>query len=374
MGKMRTGERKRPGGGYEKRFTIDGVRYSVYAERKEDLQAKEDAKRAQIKAGIYHTNETITLNQYFDEWIEGKALSVRPATIFTYVNMYNNHIRKTLGRHKVRTLERRQIVALMKNIAGNVGVETANRVHILIGAILKGAIADDIIHRNVAAGIPAIKKKGPPARETIHRELTDRELEKFFAAAEGSIYYMAFRFLLNTGTRAGECAALQWKDIDRKNSIIHIRKTVTRNREGNWVVGDAAKTETSKRDIPMNQTVKEIIDYQWDLYRKLNGIVSPCDFVFPKTNGGYSHEKAMYSSLRNILIHYNKGAKIQFKPFSLHAFRDTFASRAIRAGVPPNTLKEILGHASLSMTMDLYAHVSQGDKRQAMEKLQAMSF
>ena len=49
MGKLKTGERKRPGGGYEKRFTIDGVRYSVYAERKDDLQAKEDAKQTQIR-------------------------------------------------------------------------------------------------------------------------------------------------------------------------------------------------------------------------------------------------------------------------------------------------------------------------------------
>lgn len=117
MGKMRTGERKRPGGGYEKRFTIKGVRYSVYAERKEDLQAKEDEKRAQIKAGIYHTNETITLNQYFDEWIEGKALSVRPTTVYLYRRWYNRNVRNTLGRHKVRTLERRQIVLLMNNVA-----------------------------------------------------------------------------------------------------------------------------------------------------------------------------------------------------------------------------------------------------------------
>lgn len=209
MGKLKTGERKRPGGGYEKRFTIKGVRYSVYAERKEDLQAKEDEKRAQIKAGIYHTNETITLNQYFDEWIEGKALSVRPATVHLYHKWYDNHVRKTLGRHKVRTLERRQIVTLVHNIGNNTGITTANKVLTLIGSILKGAMADDIIPRNVAAGIPAIKKKGPPARETIHRELTDSELERFFSKAKDSIYYTAFRFLLNTGTRAGECAALQ---------------------------------------------------------------------------------------------------------------------------------------------------------------------
>lgn len=374
MGKLKTGERKRPGGGYEKRFTIDGVRYSVYAERKDDLQAKEDAKRAQIKAGIYHTNETITLNQYFDEWIEGKALSIRPATVNLYQRWYNRYIRKTLGKHKVRTLERRQIIALMNNLANKAGIATANQVHVLVGSILKGAIADDIISRNVAAGIPAMKKKGAPARETIHRELTEREIEKFFTAAKGCYYYMAFRFLLNTGTRVGECIALQWKDIDRNNNIIHIRRTITKDRAGKWIVGEAAKTKTSKRDIPMNETVKRIIDYQWNLYRALNGIVSPFDFVFPNRSGGHADENSLVNSMRYILEKCNKGAEIPIKHFSAHAFRDTFASRAIRAGVPPNTLKEILGHASLSMTMDLYVHVSQGDKRQAMEKLQAMSF
>ena len=219
-----------------------------------------------------------------------------------------------------------------------------------------------------------MKKKGAPARETIHRELTEREIEKFFTAAKGCYYYMAFRFLLNTGTRVGECIALQWKDIDRNNNIIHIRRTITKDRAGKWIVGEAAKTKTSKRDIPMNETVKRIIDYQWNLYRALNGIVSPFDFVFPNRSGGHADENSLLNSMRYILEKCNKGAEIPIKHFSAHAFRDTFASRAIRAGVPPNTLKEILGHASLSMTMDLYVHVSQGDKRQAMEKLQAMSF
>ena len=66
--------------------------------------------------------------------------------------------------------------------------------------------------------------------------------------------------------------------------------------------------------------------------------------------------------------------KIEIKPFSVHAFRDTFASRAVRAGIPPNTLKEILGHSSLAMTMDLYAHVSQQDKIKGMKKMRAINF
>lgn len=373
MGKLRTGERKRPGGGYEKRFTVQGVRYSVYAERKEDLQAKEDEKRAQIKAGIYHTNETITLNEYFDEWIEGKALSVRPVTLFIYTKNYNYYVRKTLGKLKVRKLERRQIVSLILTIGRNTGIVTANMVHTLLVSLLKGAMADDIISRNVAENIPTLKRDSPPARETIHRELTDSELEKFFSKAKGCQYYTAFRFLLNTGTRAGECAALQWKDVDWKKDMIHIQKTVSKDREGRWIIGDTTKTKTSKRDIPMNKAVKEIIIRQWHIYRALNGTINPSDFIFPNTQGNHSDEGAMGNVLRNVIRQYNKQSPVMLKPFSIHAFRDTFASRAIRAGVPPNTLKEILGHASLSMTMDLYAHVSQGDKKQAMEKLDEIS-
>lgn len=370
MGKLKTGERKRPGGGYEKRFTIKGVRYSVYAERKEDLQAKEDEKRAQIKAGIYHTNETITLNQYFDEWIEGKALSVRPTTVFMYHQWFDKYVRRSLGRHKVRTLERRQIITMMNHVADKAGIATANKVHMLVGSILKGAMADDIIQRNVAAGIPMIKQKGPAARETIHRELTDSEIEKVFSILKRSMYYMAFRFLLNTGTRAGECAALQWKDVDRTHNIIHIRRTVTKDQKGKWILGETTKTKTSRRDIPMNQTVRKIIDYQWNLYRDLKGIVSPCDFVFPSSTGGHTNTTILEGALFNAIRKYNEHSTVILKSFSVHAFRDTFASRAIRAGVPPNTLKEILGHASLSMTMDLYAHVSQSDKRQAMDMLE----
>ena len=81
------------------------------------------------------------------------------------------------------------------------------------------------------------------------------------------------------------------------------------------------------------------------------------------------YASAFNSTIRNTL---EKKEAASIAPFSVHAFRDTFASRAIRAGIAPNTLKELLGHSSLSMTMDLYAHVNQQDKIESMEKLQAI--
>lgn len=374
MAKLHTGERKRPGGGYEKRFTVEGVRYSVYADNTDDLRKKAKEREEQLKAGIYHTNEAITLNQYFDDWIKVKAMNVRPITVYAYTVVYNKHIRKALGRHKVRKIERRQVVALIDRVANASGIGAANEVRKLLGGLLHGAVIDDIVPRNVSATVPFLKRKAPPARETIHRELTDKEIQILFSITNNSSYGPSFRFMLYTGVRAGECAALTWKDIDLKRKIVHIRRTMTRDNKGNSIVGNTTKTDKSVRDIPMNEEIKGILVSQMKLYRDLNGYIDLQAPIFPAARGGFSNERAMGRALNNCIDVYNKTAKVRLKRFILHAFRDTFASRAIRAGVAPNTLKEILGHSSLSMTMDLYAHVSQGDKREAMEKITAIDF
>ena len=370
MARLPAGIRKRPSGGYEYRFTYKGVRYSVGGATVNDCKAKAKEKQDLLDMGIYQTNDKITLNKYFDEWIKQKEMTVKGSTILVYKIVFRRNISPTLGKHKIKTLERRQIVSMLNQVAKNRGVEAANFARRVIVSILNAAIHDDIVIRNVAAGAPVLKTTKKPARETIHRELTDQELKIFFALIKNSIFYNACRFMLYTGARVGECCGLQWRDIDRKKGLIHIRKTVTRNSEGKWVLGETTKTRTSKRDIPINKAVQEVLEEQWDLYRNTHDVLALNDLVFPGERG-----QVVYSNVFDNCIRYALGKKeaVNIAPFSVHAFRDTFASRAIRAGVPPNTLKEILGHASLSMTMDLYAHVSQQDKIESMERMQAIN-
>ena len=373
MGKTGTGERKRSDGSYEKRVIIKGVRYSVYGRSLNEVRKKAKEKAEQIEAGIYQTNDRITLNRYFKEWIAQKALTVKPATILQYETSYRNNIKPTLGRYRVRDIERRQVVSLLSQIAQSGRIGAASYAKRVIVSILKSAVADDIVARNVAAGIPAIKDERPPARETIHRELTEEELKVFFPLARNSIYYNHFRFMLCTGVRVGECCGLQWQDIDWKRQIIHIRRTVTKNEKGKCILGQTTKTKSSRRDIPINQSIMEVLEEQWCLYRDTHDPVNLIDLVFPKAKEKITSNTDIGNAIIRILRKaMKKGIKIA--PFGVHAFRDTFASRAIRAGVPPNTLKEILGHASLAMTMDLYAHVSKEDKKNAMQKLTAINF
>ena len=371
MAKLATGFRKRKSGGYEYRFTYNGVRYSVGGATTAECKKKAKEKQALLDVGVYQTNDKITLNQYFDEWIKQKEMAVKESTIFIYKVIFHGNIAPILGKHKVKTLERRQVVDMLKHIAKERGTGAASHARRLIVSVLNGAMKDDIVLRNVAAGIPSFKATSKPARETIHRELTDQELKIFFSLAKVSRYYNVFKFLLNTGVRVGECCGLQWKDIDRKHGIVHIRKTVTRDKEGKWVLGDTTKTRTSKRDIPMNKAIREIIENQWGLYCNTHNGIALNDLVFSNEHEGIINTGSLNGLITHVLNR-RKGPKVKIAPFSVHAFRDTFASRAIRAGIAPNTLKELMGHSSLSMTMDLYAHVNQQDKIESMEKLQAI--
>ena len=332
-------------------------------------------KTAKIEAGLITDNDRLTLNKYFEDWIKQKGRNVKDATILVYVKAYKKYVASTLGKHRVVSLQRRQVMAMLGRIADTNSAYMANHVRKLLVNILNGAMRDEIIPRNVAASIQSFKDPKPPARETIHRELSERELKDFFSLVKGSIHYNAYRFMLYTGVRVGECLALQWRDVDFSKRLIHIRKTVTRDRDGKWVLGDSPKTEKSKRDIPINEAIRHVLCGQLENQRELFGDIKLCGFVFPNEMGKMGSSTSLGSCIQGAL---KKGKrmtpKLEIRPFSIHAFRDTFASQAIRAGIPPNTLKEIMGHASLAMTMDLYAHVSQQDKRKGMEKMLAMNF
>ncbi len=125
----------------------------------------------------------------------------------------------------------------------------------------------------------------------------------------------------------------------------------------------------------MNVSIRAVIKDQLEIQRDLQGSIEICGFVFPREKGGMAAPHVIDSTIRYAL---QKGKRkdpaIIIEPFAVHAFRDTFASQAIRAGIPPNTLKEILGHSSLAMTMDLYAHVDQQDKIEGMAKMVSVNF
>ena len=366
MARLAAGTRQRADGTLEKRFTVEGKRYSVYGRSAKEITKKEQELRQQIQQGLYTDNRNITLDQYFEEWKKAKRGSSKPNTIKTYATMYKNHISPSLGKKKIQRIERRQIVELQRQLNETKTGSTANYTMNVLSVILNDAMRDEIIQKNPAAKIKAIKTASKAARDTKHRALTESEQAAVMKELEGDYYYYFVALLLCSGMRTGEAAALTWGDIDYKENVIHITKTGTYTEEGKRTVG-TPKSEAGKRDIPLTDTIKGVLQGQRQ-YLYGDKLVMKNLRVFSTLDGKIVESHNINRSINNALKRLEeKGTHIE--PFTAHALRDTFATRFIEQGGQPQTLKTILGHSSLSMTMDLYAHVLPNTKHEEMSRI-----
>lgn len=369
MARRMAGIRRRKDGTFEKRFTIEGQRYSVYGKTQKECIENEMKRREEIANGIYKKNGRITLDQYFNEWIEQKKDHIRAITLHHYSHCYKIHISPVLGKRRIQNIERREIIDFQRKLTKRNMAGTVVDIMALLSQIMKYAINDEIITRNVCDNIPRPKMKSR-AGETIHRALTAKELAIFFKYAGNDFAVNAFRLMLETGMRAGECCALQWRDIDYKNGVIHIRRTVTRNEAGKRIIGKTTKTEKSTRNIPINSVIHEILESQRALFVAIHGgkLYNINATVFWGNCSDFLTGERLNDKINNVLAKAEKAGE-PIRHFSSHAFRDTFASMAAMKGVPMNVLKELLGHSSYAMTADKYCHPYEEQKREAMENL-----
>ncbi len=365
--------RKKANGLFEKRFTVDGKRYSAYGHNVKECTENETLMREEIKAGLYTSNRNITLDSYFDEWEKSRTGVIKDSSIKMNRSRYNNHIKSVLGETKLQKIEKREIVKLQQNLAQKLSASTTNSVIVLLKTVLNAAVDDEIIIKNPAASVKPLRMDDrPKASETIHRALTREEQQAFIQEAKQEWLYEFFCSSLCTGMRLNEIVALKWQDIDYINNVIHVTKTVSW-KQGGGIIETSPKSETSKRDIPMNDTIKKVLQMQRKKMAMIYGeiVARKMDSnIFIGSNGSKAVASSTVAfSINNVLKRLRQQG-IEIERFTHHAFRDTFATRYIEEGGNMQTLQKILGHSSLAMTADLYAHVLPSTKQQEMKQVE----
>ena len=145
MARLPQGVRKRKDGLLEKRFTVEGKRYSIYASSIKELSNKEIELRELIRSKCYIGNKNITLDKYFAEWLKRKKKTNKSNSIYTYQNIYNTHIKNALGDRKVSQIEKREILAFYEGLAEKTAPSTCNYIMGLLKQLFVGAVEDDII-------------------------------------------------------------------------------------------------------------------------------------------------------------------------------------------------------------------------------------
>lgn len=352
---------------FEKRFYVDGKRYSAYGKTRKECKEAEISLRTKLINNTYIKNDAITLDDYLSEW--QKIKECKPNTLRSYISTYRRHISPVLGSIKVQKLERREIQNAIHDISIRVSVHTANYSLKVLNMILRDAVRDGIRLDNPAADIKAIKEcKKSDAVDTIHRALNNEELTVFFKYAEDTIYFNFFRFQLYTGMRPAEVAALRYSDIDYKKNSIHVQRTVTYDLEGKIDTG-SPKTMTSDRYIPLNDNAKEILKRQQALNEVLQDTVISIDgIIFSGLDGNLIRNSSLNRGIDRILKKALKDGH-HIERFTPHCFRDTFATICVEKGMQPHVLQKILGHKNISITMNLYYHLPEETKQEQMKNI-----
>ncbi len=369
---------------YMFRKMIDGERVTITAPDLAELRTQENELLCRIDKGnkLNTRSARMTLNAYFDFWMETFARSGRKATTCTnYKSYYNTYIKNTIGKKQIAKITKTDCQRIINEmIEDGKKHSTMSNLKSCLNMVFECAIDDDIIIKN-----PAKNLQIPQTESKKRNAIEQRHIDLFMDYVKNSkrfLYsYPAFVVLFNLGVRIGEMAALTWEDVNFKDDVIVINKTVNRYRKvdyGFTMAVASPKSKTSVRTIVMNSVVKKellklkmnnvtsIVNLPYvDDYGHIRGQVS--GFLFFNTLGNVWNEPSFRELIKRIIKQYNKEAedkkKEKIENFCPHMARHTYTSLAYSAGADIKIVSQNLGHASTSVTLDTYTHLTEDKKR-----------
>ena len=352
-------------------FTFMGKRYQVYGNTRQEVYEKEQKKRQELIEGEQRLHNPM-LNDYYEHFTDVRRNEISESTIraqsiqyrlIANVIMANN---RPFGEMHIKDITRRDIESARQSLLDSGKTpQHLNNAFNHLNHVFNSAVLDDTIEKNPCKALKQLKRTEKPIGETKHRALSVEETIRFFEYAEkrNSVYINCFSLMLQTGLRIGELGALYKTDIDTKNGFIHVRRTITRDEVGTYLVGENTKTKNGIRDIPLTNDMLETIKAQEQLNRMLYGL-NWTGLLFKSAEGEILREYQPNREIHRIC----KDADIEV--FTCHAFRNTFATRFIEQRPQDyKILSEILGHKDVAITLNLYTHVMTENKINAMNDI-----
>ena len=383
---LKKGESQRKDGRYSYRWTADdGTRHTVYALSLEELREKEQQIARDLSDGIRAETKNTTLNDLFELWCTLKR-GLKDNTFQNYKYMYNLFVRDGLGKSRVSMIKKSDIRRFYNTLIDGkyLKVATLETVHGILHQVFRLAVEDGYVRQNPTENMMREMKQAHNLGRPKRKALTVLEQSLFVDFLRRSPqyrhWYPVFAVMLGTGLRVGEVVGLRWCDIDLERGIIDINHTLVYYNHG---TGNGCsfgintpKTKGSNRIVPMMDTVKDAFLEEREFQRE-NGISCRAsiegysDFIFINRFGDTQHQGTLNKALARIIrdcndevldAHKGKSEPVLLPHFSCHSLRHTFTTRMIEADMNVKVVQEILGHADISTTLDIYADVTEDTK------------
>ena len=322
------------------------------------------------------TSPDMTVDAWFNRWLKDVVGNRAPNTLRNYRERYEHNVQPFIGSMLLRDVKPMDCQMILNAMESDYAGSTIRQTYMTMGTFFKSAKDNGFIDRHPMDGVRYTK----PVRavDDIHF-LTVDEQKRFLEAAKGSHNYAQYALILETGLRTGEMIGLTWDAIDWEKHTLTVNKTLEyRHKQGVWRAGPP-KTESSYRTIPLTDTSYDILREIYDTreYRKESKDLSTVltfmdrktgqkrklvmrDLVFINWRTGMPAKNSSYDTHL-----YKLCDDAGIERFCMHALRHTYATRAIESGMQPKVLQKLLGHASITTTMNRYVHVTDDSMKKA---------
>lgn len=314
-----------------------------------------------------HKNEkSINLRELAAEWMSLRHSRMKESTQVKYQNLLNAYVLPTIGERLVEELTNEYLETFCNELLCSGGVKqsglspkTVSDVLSLIRNILRYA-GDSGRTPGCDARSITIKQDSKEMR-ILNRSEQERLCQ--YLRSNPTPMNMGILLCLFTGLRVGEICALHWEDISLCERTLHIHQTMQRIQvpeslsSKTKVIVTTPKSPCSVRIIPIPDDLVNELYRQECLHEGYFLTASDQAFIEPRT---------MQNHFKRVLL------ECSICEANFHSLRHTFATRCVELGFDIKTLSEILGHASVTITMNRYVHPSIELKRDNMERLSAL--
>lgn len=365
---------KRKDGRWEGRYikdrTVGGkaIYGYVYAYSYKETRTKlQDAIRdwnssAQVRQ---EKTETLDFQSLAEEWFCHMKPLVKESTYRKYSNLWQSYIRPQLGHMQIPDISQsilEEYCTALLTSGGSKGeglsAKTVSDTMSLIRCVLQFCISKKIV---VSCDTRMITVKQCTKKMRV---LTVKEQQILcnHIYSDLSPQNVGVLFCLFTGIRVGEICALKWEDISFSENTVHIHQTMQRiqideTENKTKIIITTPKSTCSIRTIPLPDELISVL-------KTVRGSAS--GYFLTGSDKRWIEPRTMQYHFKSLL----KRCKIEDANY--HALRHTFATRCVELGFDVKSLSEILGHASVNITMNRYVHPSMNLKRKNMERLSGL--
>ena len=370
-------------------ISIDGKRYPEICQRSKET-VKAFRKRAEKAIEGYRNQIALThspdsLGNFLLAWLEHIKTAVSrktkepisPKTWESYRYTVHTYILPSIGPIRLQEAKEIDVEAAMRFAAEK---KAAPRTQRYVRSILRIAFAFAYRHRLVSRN-PAADVDAPA---TARRQVTlpdAAEWDRFLLAIDGHPYEPLLLIYALVGGRKGEGLAPRWSDYDDTERILRLERAIQRipapagAPTKSILTITTLKTEKSRRVVAVGKLLAEALrryrvrQLEWQMANRERWDRVPDQFrglIFTTKLGTPLEPRRVNQMVTDLLA----GAKLPHR--TVHELRHIAASNMLARGVPLDVVQEVLGHASIMTTKDIYGHVPIGRKREAAAAMDAI--